>query len=311
MAPRLFAFVVVVAVVLAGCGKDSSKNKTAKKVTPAPAATKVVKQSLRVTAALPVAPSKGRSPARLGTAPAPVEQLSDALTAFRQAAAAGSCEKLVPMRVSAERDSTGPLGSAPSAQECANFTANVLPLVKDLVPVANESFGTAAVVDYMQNGKNLTGVWLVEADGHWRYLANGQFLAHSVGTRPSPGNLFDEGVNGFVSAAQSRDCAGMFRFLNPDSPFLGSRTQDQVCSLITPLYERKNNFFQIAAANPSAKPRSLGATRLYGLYDIDFGNRSYWILVGRVTPSNLPVAQKQGHVAQGLQSMYSASYAPS
>ncbi|MDQ6914789.1 MAG: hypothetical protein M3155_03140 [Actinomycetota bacterium] len=312
MPRRLFALLVLVALVLGGCGNGSGTSKSAKKVTRPPAAAKTLAQSVRATAALTVAPpSKRRSAARAAAAPQPVEQLSDALTAFRLAAREGSCAKLLPLRHSGERGGVAP-GSAPTQQECADFTANVLPLVKDEVPVANESFGTAAVVDYTQNGKDLTGLWLVEADGHWRYLVNGQFLTHSVGTRPAPSDLFDEGVNGFISAAQSRDCAGTFRFLNADSPFLfGGKTQDQWCTFVTPLFTTKNNFFAAAVANPSAKPRPLGGTRLYGLYDIDFGNSSYWILVGKLTPSNVPEAQKQGHVANGFQSMYSASFAPS
>jgi hypothetical protein len=313
MGRRLCALVVVGAVVLGGCG-GSSKNKTAKKVTPvAPAATKVVPQSLRVASSLPAAPSKGRTRARTGTAPVPVEQLSDALTAFRQAAATGSCEKLAPLRHNAERPAGANLGSPPTAQECADFNANTLPYVKDLVPVANETFGTtAAVVDYTQNGKDLTGLWMVEPDGHWRYLVNGQFLAHSVGTRPSPSTLFDEGVNGFISAAQTRDCAGMFRSINPDSPFLpAAGTQDGLCGVVTPLYDRAHNFFHYAAADPTAKPRLLGATRLYGIYDIDFSNNNYWILVGKVTPSNVPDARKAGHLPAGFQQMYAGSYSPS
>jgi hypothetical protein len=304
---RALALLVALAVGVGGCGSGSKSTKSAGKPAPAPAGVKAPRQSPSAAAALTPAPRAARHPAPTGAAPQPVEQLGDALAAFKQAAAEGSCTKLLPLRHSAERGGAAP-GSEASQLECANFNSNGLSLVKGSVPVASEQFGTAAVVDYTRNGQDLTGLWLLEADGRWRYLLDAGYLAHSVGSRPANASEFDAPVTGFVAAAQRRDCAGTFRFLDASSPFAGGQTQQQWCSFVRPLFTTRNNFFAQAAANRRARPHLLGKTRLYGLYAIDLG-RSYWVLVGKVTPSNTPEARKQGHVPNGFEAMYSGSFA--
>jgi hypothetical protein len=309
MARSLAALLVATALVVGGCGSDSKSTKSARKSPAAPAAVKAPRQSPIAAATLAPAPPAGRRPAHTGAAPQPVEPLGDALAAFKQAAAEGSCQKLLPLRDSAERGGA-PVGSQPSPQECAAFESNGLSLVKGLVPTGSEQFGTAAVVDYTRNGEDTTGLWLLEADGRWRYLISPGYLAHSVGSRPANPSEFDAPVAGFVAAAQRHDCAAAFRFLDATSPYAAGQTQQQFCDFVRPLFGQRYNFFQQAAANPRAKPRLLGKTRLFGLYSIDFG-ATYWILVGKITPGGTPDAQKQGHVPDGFQAMYSGSFAPS
>jgi hypothetical protein len=314
---RIGALGVLLAVALGGCGGSSNKSSssststTAQKAAKAAPTSKAVQKSAgaATATAATVAPAKAKGATPRGVAPEPAESLSDALTAFRQATASGKCEDLLPLEHSAERGDAA-VGAAPSPEECAN-KASMIDRLKGQVPVANERFGPAAVIDYDRNGQDLTGLWLLEADGRWRFLNNGMFLAHSVGSRPAQSDAFDEGANGFLGAAQSKDCNAMYRFLNANSPFAVGRTQDQWCSFVTPLYDQQFNFFNLAGADQAAKAQVLGKTRLYGIYDVDFDNRSYWILIGTITPGNTPPEQTQGHVADGFQAMYSGSFRPS
>jgi hypothetical protein len=163
-------------------------------------------------------------------------------------------------------------------------------------------------VDATQNGEPRSYIWLLQADGRWRYLAVG-WTRGTVDSQPDPASKWDDTVPQFLAATRSRDCPTMYRLLDASSRYIENVSQADFCRDTEAAFDKPNYFYSDVLKDRDAQARPIGKTGLNGFYEIRV-NGTDWVIVTTTTPNNRSQQELQGHAPDGILGIYPTSYSP-
>jgi len=227
-------------------------------------------------------PGRARPPA-----PQPSEPIAAATVAFEAGLRTGNCSEFASVALHSRGRPEGVEPGAPPTEDECSALARFSKRVRGYRVVQSRELGTAAVVDGRSRRRPLSSVFVLDQDGRWKHTASSApGSAPMVGTEPPAGSGFDRSAEAFVRAVRRRDCAGIWRTMAADSPFVTSRldSRQRLCIDLIGAYRRPGSFFSRVVEDRGAKPVRLGATRANAFYGVSFRDGAFYTLVLRATP---------------------------
>jgi hypothetical protein len=221
--------------------------------------------------------------------PKPNEPLAAAAKRLERDLAGGDCKPLARLMLhSVRRGKDVDPATPPTKEECAFIRSERSRELRGFRVSKVRQFGPAGVAEgtgaNSRLGEVVGTVWALDVDGSWKLLYDA-ILRQQIGVPPRSAD-FGTNARKFVRAMATRDCDTFWRLLNVGSRFVRSANGHKAtfCKSIAATYKEKAGGIADVAADPSAKPEELGATRDIGLYGVDLKSGRYLVLMlaGRI-----------------------------
>jgi hypothetical protein len=149
-----------------------------------------------------------------------------------------------------------------------------------------QAYGTAAEVDASTGYSQPATVVLALDRDHRYHVAFIQFEYGSIGSKPNP--TFDRNARMAVAALRRADCNAFLKVAYRGFG-LGGGPETSVCTRLP-----RNALHRSLAADPAAKPVSLGGNSLHAFYGITAAGRYWTIVMAQQPPSaTLPIGSAQ------------------
>lgn len=232
----------------------------------------------------------------------PAERLEAALPDYERAVADQDCEAFARFAHSAVRPPGRGVDEPPDAQECRNLGVAYTRLV-NFQAQRTKVYGSAALVEGQIDGRRTVLVWVVDVDGRWK-----QVQATPPGVNPqidgaARPNRFPQNAAAFVAAMRAGDCRGVFRLLNPATPFLEDENEGAAsfCERFRRSFRAPERLAAQLARAPGAKPIDLGGTADFHFFRLDTGGGRHWTLIMSTLSPGLPA---NGHADDSVLDYY-------
>jgi hypothetical protein len=226
--------------------------------------------------------------------PKPTQPISAVVPLFNKAIKDQSCAEFAVLDFSQTRQDTTP-GAPPTGSEC-KFFKSALKGSKGLKFTHGTEYGTGALIEgpappalaKKAPGRAVAlGIFVLDRDGHYRFLEDRVDLAQ-IGTKPSPpANDGGKNAQALIDAIRAGDCKKGVPLIHPQGSAAHS-AQGNVKALCDSFVKGKITAPALRET-PNPKAVRLGATRDYQFYGVAT-KKTYFTLI-MVTPpgtSNKP-----------------------
>jgi hypothetical protein len=235
--------------------------------------------------------------------PTPQQRLEAALPEYEKALADQDCAAFARFAHSQVRAAGRGRDDPPDAAECSNLGFSYTRLMA-FEARRSKLFGTAALVEGDIAGQLMALVWVLDVDGEWKQVqATPPGINPQIGSRQRPRNRFVANAGAWVAAMRAGDCRATFRLLNPASPFLADKPEDQrgFCSRFREALGNPGRLPTQLQQAPDAKPVDMGGSPDFRFLRIDTGGGRHWTLIMTTLPPALDAA---GHSQDSVLDYY-------
>jgi hypothetical protein len=235
----------------------------------------------------------------------PQERLRAVLPDYERAVADQDCRAFARFAHSAVRPPGRGVDDPPDAAECRNL-GQAYTRLAGFRAQRTKVFGSAAIVEGQREGQLMVLVWVVDTDGRWKQVqATPPSTGPQIGipVQAATNDRFARSAQAFTVAMRRGDCRGVFRLLNPASPFLEAETETAgpFCTRFRSSFRSPERLAGQLARAPRASPIDLGGTSHFHFYRLETGGDREWTLILHTHPAALP---RGGHAEHSVLDYY-------